>query len=187
MYDPDPNASLAVPFGCVVGDYGPEEQETFSEGFHVLHNPWTRTPVAVGAHTLHLPQRVFVLLAGSVLGGVPRHTAHPAAQRGVRNKFAQFDPGIDLLVSGVGGQLRGGRQQSMAVGRNVEILEGFCHEVLDERAAFGCGHPGQFGHGGESLSRGVPAGDGAQDRLLRAQRADLYRSQGDGHELTDTP
>ncbi|WP_158712659.1 MULTISPECIES: hypothetical protein [Streptomyces] len=49
MYDPDPNASLAVPFGYVVGDYGPEEHETFSEGFHVLHNPWARTPVATGA------------------------------------------------------------------------------------------------------------------------------------------
>ncbi|MGW8569844.1 hypothetical protein [Streptomyces niveus] len=49
MYDPDPNAALPVPFGYVVGDYGPEEHETFSKGFHVLHNPWTRTPVAAGA------------------------------------------------------------------------------------------------------------------------------------------
>ncbi|MDQ0904690.1 hypothetical protein QFZ22_000675 [Streptomyces canus] len=48
MYDPDPDAALPVPFGYVVGDYGPEEHETFSEGFHVLHNPWTRTPVAAG-------------------------------------------------------------------------------------------------------------------------------------------
>ncbi|MFE0760206.1 hypothetical protein [Streptomyces smyrnaeus] len=49
MYDPDPNAALPVPFGYVVGDYGPEEHETFSEGFHVLHNPWTCTPVVAGA------------------------------------------------------------------------------------------------------------------------------------------
>ncbi|MCO8306816.1 hypothetical protein NI939_29415 [Streptomyces sp. RKCA-744] len=49
MYDPDPNAALPVPFGYVVGDYGPGEHETFSEGFHVLHNPWARTPVAAGA------------------------------------------------------------------------------------------------------------------------------------------
>ncbi|MFF6954764.1 hypothetical protein ACFZAD_39970 [Streptomyces iakyrus] len=63
-YDPDPNASLAVPFGYVVGDYGPEEHETFSEGFHVLHNPWTRTPVAPSAldgfteHRLQLDGRL---------------------------------------------------------------------------------------------------------------------------------
>ncbi|MGQ4353103.1 hypothetical protein [Streptomyces drozdowiczii] len=49
MYDPDPDAALPVPFGYVVGDYGPEEHETFSEGFHVLHNPWARTPLAAGA------------------------------------------------------------------------------------------------------------------------------------------
>ncbi|QKZ23829.1 hypothetical protein [Streptomyces chartreusis] len=46
-YDPDPNAS--VPFGYVIGDYGPQDHETFSEGFHVLHNPWTRTPLSDGA------------------------------------------------------------------------------------------------------------------------------------------
>ncbi|MEU6118258.1 hypothetical protein ABZ840_27380 [Streptomyces sp. NPDC047117] len=49
MYDPDPNAAVPVPFAYVVGDYGPEEHETFSEGFHVLHNPWARNPVADGA------------------------------------------------------------------------------------------------------------------------------------------
>jgi hypothetical protein len=48
-YDPDPNASVPVPFGYVVGDYGPQDHETFSEGFHVLHNPWTRTPLPDGA------------------------------------------------------------------------------------------------------------------------------------------
>ena len=49
MYDPDPDAAVPVPFTYVVGAYGPEEHETFSEGFHVLHNPWARIPVADGA------------------------------------------------------------------------------------------------------------------------------------------
>jgi hypothetical protein len=37
--DPDPNATLPIPFAYVVGDYGPEEREEFSEGWHVIHNP----------------------------------------------------------------------------------------------------------------------------------------------------
>ncbi|MFE9679544.1 hypothetical protein ACFYO5_36485 [Streptomyces sp. NPDC006259] len=48
-FDPDPNASVPVPFGYVIGEYGPQDHETFSEGFHVLHNPWTRTPLSDGA------------------------------------------------------------------------------------------------------------------------------------------
>ncbi|MET8514382.1 hypothetical protein [Streptomyces sp. NPDC005077] len=59
MYDPDPDAAVPVPFAYVVGDYGPEEHETFSEGFHVLHNPWARTRIGDGAldgFTEHRPQ-----------------------------------------------------------------------------------------------------------------------------------
>ncbi|MFJ6862264.1 hypothetical protein [Streptomyces werraensis] len=31
-----------------MGDYGPEKRETFSEGFHILHNPWACVPIAEG-------------------------------------------------------------------------------------------------------------------------------------------
>ncbi|MFD5445988.1 hypothetical protein [Streptomyces tendae] len=46
--DPDPNADRALEHAYVVGDYGPEERETFSESFHVLHNPWASIPIADG-------------------------------------------------------------------------------------------------------------------------------------------
>ncbi|MFD5548694.1 hypothetical protein ACFWJQ_18395 [Streptomyces goshikiensis] len=46
--DPDPNADRPLEHAYVVGDYGPEERETFSEGFHLLHNPWARIPIAAG-------------------------------------------------------------------------------------------------------------------------------------------
>lgn len=46
--DPDPNADRPVEHAYVVGDYGPEEYETFSEGFHVLHNPWAHIPIPTG-------------------------------------------------------------------------------------------------------------------------------------------
>ncbi|MFD3658128.1 hypothetical protein [Streptomyces sp. NPDC058620] len=46
--DPDPNADRPLNHAYVVGDYGPEERETFSEGFHILHNPWSRIPIADG-------------------------------------------------------------------------------------------------------------------------------------------
>ncbi|MBZ4319917.1 hypothetical protein [Streptomyces huiliensis] len=46
--DPDPNADRPVERVYVVSDYSPEEHETFSEGFHVLHNPWARVPVPDG-------------------------------------------------------------------------------------------------------------------------------------------
>ena len=35
--------------GYVVGDYGPDEWETFSEGLHLMHNPWAANPLAPGA------------------------------------------------------------------------------------------------------------------------------------------
>ncbi|MFD5659847.1 hypothetical protein [Streptomyces hirsutus] len=46
--DPDPNADRPFEHAYVVGDYGPEERETFSEGFHILHNPWAGIPIADG-------------------------------------------------------------------------------------------------------------------------------------------
>lgn len=46
--DPDPNANRPLKHAYVVGDYDPEERETFSEGFHILHNPWARIPIADG-------------------------------------------------------------------------------------------------------------------------------------------
>jgi hypothetical protein len=48
VYDPDPNAIEPQAFGYVVGDYGPEERETFSEGLHLLHNPWAENPLDLG-------------------------------------------------------------------------------------------------------------------------------------------
>lgn len=39
-YDPDANASEPLPFGYVVGDRPPGEQETFAEGLHLFLNPW---------------------------------------------------------------------------------------------------------------------------------------------------
>ncbi|MFD5862804.1 hypothetical protein [Streptomyces chartreusis] len=48
VLDPDPGADRPRPHAYVVGDYGPENHETFSEGFHVLHNPCDRTPIADG-------------------------------------------------------------------------------------------------------------------------------------------
>ncbi|MFE5243085.1 MULTISPECIES: hypothetical protein [unclassified Streptomyces] len=46
--DPDPNAVRPIEHAYVVGDYGPEDRETFSEGFHILHNPWAHIPIAEG-------------------------------------------------------------------------------------------------------------------------------------------
>ncbi|MFB6674436.1 hypothetical protein ACFCWG_18915 [Streptomyces sp. NPDC056390] len=46
--DPDPDAGRPIEHAYVVGDYGPEERETFSEGFHILHNPRASIPIADG-------------------------------------------------------------------------------------------------------------------------------------------
>ncbi len=77
------------------------------------------------------------MVAGGVLGGVPGHAPHSGTQGWVRYQFAQFDPGVDLLVGGMVGKLRGGGQKSAAVGRYVQAGESIGHELLDERAAFG--------------------------------------------------
>lgn len=46
--DPDPNAVEPQLFGYLVGDYGPDERETFSEGLQVFHNPWAENPLDLG-------------------------------------------------------------------------------------------------------------------------------------------
>ena len=48
IVDPDPNAVEGQQFGYVVGDYGSEEWETFSEGLNLLHNPWAENPLDLG-------------------------------------------------------------------------------------------------------------------------------------------
>jgi hypothetical protein len=48
VVDPDPNATEPHLFGYVV-EVNPEEPETFSEGLHLLHNPWARIPAPLGA------------------------------------------------------------------------------------------------------------------------------------------
>jgi hypothetical protein len=47
--DPRPNASTPRTFVYIVGDRGPDERETFSEGLNLLHNPWAQTPLPLGA------------------------------------------------------------------------------------------------------------------------------------------
>jgi len=44
-YDPDPNAIKPRKFGYVVGGYGSDEWETFSEGLELFHNPWAQNPL----------------------------------------------------------------------------------------------------------------------------------------------
>ncbi|MFD7924038.1 hypothetical protein ACFV3R_33145, partial [Streptomyces sp. NPDC059740] len=46
--DPDPNADRPLRHAYVIGDYEAEDHETFSEGFHILHNPWAHTPIGKG-------------------------------------------------------------------------------------------------------------------------------------------
>jgi hypothetical protein len=40
IYNPEPNATEPRLFAYLVGDNGPGEHETFSEGLHLMHNPW---------------------------------------------------------------------------------------------------------------------------------------------------
>lgn len=47
--DPNPNASTPRTFAYIVGDRGPDERESFSEGLHLLHNPWAQTPLPLGS------------------------------------------------------------------------------------------------------------------------------------------
>ena len=42
----DPNASEAQPFGYVVGDRPPVEQETFAEGLQLFISPWAATELS---------------------------------------------------------------------------------------------------------------------------------------------
>jgi hypothetical protein len=49
FYNPVPNASKPLVSGYLVGDYGPDDRETFSEGFHLLHNPWAENPLPLHA------------------------------------------------------------------------------------------------------------------------------------------
>jgi hypothetical protein len=48
VLNPDPNAVEPQLFGYVVVP-GMEYFETFSEGLHLIHNPWARNPLPVGA------------------------------------------------------------------------------------------------------------------------------------------
>jgi hypothetical protein len=48
IIDPHPNAIEPQMFGYLVGDYGPDERETFSEGLQVFHNPWADNPLDLG-------------------------------------------------------------------------------------------------------------------------------------------
>jgi hypothetical protein len=48
IVDPDPNATQPQLFGYLVGDYEPDERETFSEGLNLLHNPWAENPLGLG-------------------------------------------------------------------------------------------------------------------------------------------
>ncbi len=48
--DPDPNATKPRLFGQLIGPVEPNQQETFGEGLHVLHNPWANNnPLPLGA------------------------------------------------------------------------------------------------------------------------------------------
>jgi hypothetical protein len=44
-YNPEPNATEPRLFAYFVGDNELDEQETFSEGWHLLHNPWAENPL----------------------------------------------------------------------------------------------------------------------------------------------
>ncbi|ROR43474.1 hypothetical protein [Kitasatospora cineracea] len=56
MPDPDPNAIHPQLFGYLVGGDSSEKVESFSEGWHVLHNPWAKNtlhPDALPGFTRH--------------------------------------------------------------------------------------------------------------------------------------
>jgi len=48
IVDPDPNATKPQLFGYLVGDYEPDQRESFSEGLNLLHNPWAESPLDLG-------------------------------------------------------------------------------------------------------------------------------------------
>jgi hypothetical protein len=80
--DPDPNAALPIPFVYLVGGYDPEEREEFSEGWHMIHNPWATLridPQALPSFTHHqLQDNGLVLTTGTRLA--PLHH-RPASLR----------------------------------------------------------------------------------------------------------
>jgi hypothetical protein len=49
VYNPEPNAIRPLLDGYLVGDYGPNVREPFSEGLHLMHNPTAKTPLPLGA------------------------------------------------------------------------------------------------------------------------------------------
>jgi len=49
VYNPEPNAIKPKLSGYLVGNYGPDEWETFSEGLNLMHNPWAKNPLPAGA------------------------------------------------------------------------------------------------------------------------------------------
>jgi hypothetical protein len=49
VYNPEPNAIKPKLDGYLVGDYRPEVRETFSEGLHLMHNPWASNPLPAGS------------------------------------------------------------------------------------------------------------------------------------------
>jgi hypothetical protein len=49
FYNPEPNAIKPQISGYLVGDYEPDERETFSEGLHLMHNPWAKNPLPLHA------------------------------------------------------------------------------------------------------------------------------------------
>lgn len=95
--DPDPNADRPIEHAYVVGDYGPEERETFSEGFHILHNPWASIPIADGAFPGFTEHRLrgdgLVLTTSTCPDYFTSHTLvfhAPDAQRRVRDYAERY-------------------------------------------------------------------------------------------------
>ncbi|MFG2803674.1 hypothetical protein [Streptomyces pseudovenezuelae] len=102
VLDPDPGADRPRHHAYVVGDYGPEDHETFAEGFHVLHNPWARTPIADGVFRGFTEHRLqddgLVLTTTSRVDFFVSHTLvfHlPNARAAARGYAARFLAGSD--------------------------------------------------------------------------------------------
>lgn len=97
MPDPDPNAAEPLPFAYIVGDYEPEDHETFSEGWHVIHNPWaavTLDPAALPGFTHHQLQADGRVLTTSVRLDPFASNTHifegPAAHRLAQSLLAEW-------------------------------------------------------------------------------------------------
>ena len=70
VVNPDPNATEPQLFGYLVGDYGPDDRESFSEGWHVFHNPYAETRLQREALPLFTHHEL--LADGRVLTTAPR-------------------------------------------------------------------------------------------------------------------